>query len=188
MQPGAYALQTAPVSYLCPQNLNTKLIFMKKLMLPLFAVLLFAACQNSSTPTVDNPASAAPVVAAPPVVESYLKFDPTQVKEATESVKISIQNMKDLIKDVNETAAAKTGSEKATLDGISRTLNDVLTKQEMVKETLETTDFKAGAKTSDSGEITPSDILIEALQSAASYDQISETSKAQLALIKSGKN
>jgi transglutaminase/protease-like cytokinesis protein 3 len=148
---------------------------MKKIMLPLFAALFFAACQNSTpAPTADTQDMPAAV-----------KIEPAQIQEASAKATIALQNMDNLQKEINAAYTTTNESQKSQLDAVRSELNDVMTKQEtMIKGLKMATDV--GSAESDGAVPTPG-VLQDYIQSATSYDKLVEEMRGRVESIKSGK-
>ena len=153
---------------------------MKNLMLPLLALLLFAACQNSSTPAAD---------AQKQDVQAEFKIDPVQLKEASTKAKTVIQNMNNLLSEINEAAPSLSEAQKVDLEAIRSQLDDVMGKQETMTKALEHADNSGGQESSsmtDANAPTPG-VIQDYIESTSNYDKFIEDLRAQLQALKSGK-
>ena len=148
---------------------------MKKLMLPLFAALLFAACHNA---TPDTAADTQGLPAA-------LKIEPAQIQEASSKATIALQNMDNLQKEINAAYTTTSESQKTELDAVRSELNDVMTKQETMIKGLKLAS-NVGSAESDGAVPTPG-VVQDYIQSATSYDKLVEEMRGRVEAIKSGK-
>jgi hypothetical protein len=153
---------------------------MKKLMLPLFAALLFAACQNSTTtPAADTQN-----------LPAELKIDPAQVKEANVKAKTSLQKMTTMMEEITNDKTSFSPAQKTEVDAIRSQLNDVIQKQEMMSKGLEAANNGGGGEGSSlSGSaVPPPGVLQDYIQSTSNYDKFLEELQAKYEAVKSGKS
>lgn len=152
---------------------------MKNLVLPLFAVLLFAACQNSTTTpeaqTQDTP--------------TEVKIDLVQLKEAAVKAKTGLQDMNSFMEEINSANLTLTEPQKVELEGIRSQLNDVMGKQEQMVKGLELGENTGGAASSalNTPEVPTATVLQDYIESVSNYESFLQDLKNQLEAIKSGK-
>ena len=152
-------------------------------MLPLFAALLFAACQNNATTIV-------PAEGETQNAPAKIIIEPAQVKDASAKAKASLQNLSKLLTEANQPIPGLNPVQKTELDGIRDEINGIMSKQERMVKALESADTGGGATASDSEEAaapTPG-VLQDYIQAANSYDKLAEEIGARLTKLKSGKD
>lgn len=151
---------------------------MKNLMLPLIAALLFAACQNASTPETKNPETPA-----------AFTVDPVQLKSSATKAKAVLQSMNDFNAELTQVSQSMTEAQKNKVENIRGQLTDVMSKQEMLTKALESADNASGKEASElTGSAVPTQTVIEDyMGSIDRYEQFLADLRAQLEDIKSGK-
>jgi|GEM_PF-2496299 len=153
---------------------------MKNLMLPLIAVLLFAACQNTPAPAATTENADAPAA---------ITIDPAQLKSSASKANEVVQAMNNFNKELSEASKYMTEAQKNEVEGIRSQLNDVLGKTEMMAKGLESADNAGGKESSDltnSAVPTPG-VVQDYMESVDRYDQFLGDLRAQLEAVKSGK-
>ncbi len=154
---------------------------MKNLLLPLIAALLFAACQNASTPATTTENADAPAA---------ITIDPAQLKSSASKAKDLLQAMNDFNSELTEASKNMTEAQKNEVEAIRSQLNDVLSKQEMMAKGLESADNTGGKESADltSSAVPTPGVVQDYMESIERYDQFLADLKAQLEAVKSGKS
>ncbi len=153
---------------------------MKNLMLPLIAVMLFAACQNSSTPATTTENADAP---------AGITIDPAQLKTSTQKAKDVLQAMNDFNAELTEASKSMTEAQKNEVEAIRSQLNDGMGKQEVMTKGLESADNAGGkesAELTNTAVPTPG-VIKDYMESVDGLEQFLADLKAQLEAVKSGK-
>lgn len=107
---------------------------MKKLMLPLFAVLLFAACQNTPAAPAETGTPAAPTTPTGEV-KPLTQVD---VLQASAKAKTTVEDLNSIIADLNALPAEAKTNYKDHVELLQKLAADLLAKQQTIAKGLET--------------------------------------------------
>lgn len=155
---------------------------MKNLMLPLIAVLLFAACQNSTTP--------APETTTENVDAAATTIDPAELKASVSKANDLLQTMISFNSELTAASKSMTEAQINEVEIIRSQLNDVMSKQEMLTKGLESA-ANSGSQESSSlsdSAVPTTETIKDYMRSGDRYKQFLANLRAQLEAIKSGKS
>ena len=154
---------------------------MKNLMLPLIAVLLFAACQNTPAPATTPENAGAP---------AGITIDPAKLKASASKANELLQSMNNFNNELSEASKSMTEAQKNEVEGIRSQLNDLLSKHEMMTKGLQSADNAGGKQSSEltnSAVPTPG-VVQDYMESIDRYDQLLGDLRSQLEAVKTGKS
>ena len=151
---------------------------MNKILLPLLAVLLFAACQNNTS----TPAEVKQEVLA------ELKIDPAEITAASAKAKLTSENINKLMEELNAPSPSMTKDQKAQLDDLRNEVSDAMAKQETIVKGLESAATGVGIESSEADEpVVPSSaVLKDYIESAERYNEFVEDVRSRFEALKSG--
>ncbi len=154
---------------------------MKNLMLPLIAVLLFAACQNSAPPAATTENADAP---------ASLTVDPAQLKASASKAREGLQAMNDFNAELTKASKSMTEAQINEVEVIRNQLQDVMSKQEMLAKGLEAGDnagLQEGSSLNDAAVPTPG-VLQDYMESVGRYEEFLTDLRMQFEAVKTGKS
>lgn len=146
-------------------------------------MLLFAACQNTPTPSTPEIPKDAQNAAPNPLV-----FTPEQVKDADVRAKKLLQDMNKLVEEINATTVS--AAKKADLDAIRSQINDGIEKQMMMVKGIEAAANVPAGGTADNDikgtAVPPPGVLKDYIESIELYNKMIDDFRVQFEALKSG--